>query len=67
MSENGNKRNLKINWDIRARVDTVDKETLKAMKETGCQRINDKDQSCFEYFKDLNFIFFTTGFWLKNS
>ena len=40
MSENGNKRNLKINWDIRARVDTVDKETLKAMKETGCQRIH---------------------------
>jgi radical SAM superfamily enzyme YgiQ (UPF0313 family) len=34
------KRNLKINWDIRARVDTVDEETLKAMKETGCQRIH---------------------------
>jgi len=33
-------RDLKINWDVRARVDTVDKEMLKEMKETGCQRIH---------------------------
>lgn len=33
-------RNLKINWDVRARVDTVDEEMLKEMKETGCQRIH---------------------------
>jgi len=34
------KRNLAINWDIRARVDTVDQETLKKMKKAGCQRIH---------------------------
>ena len=34
------KRNLKINWDIRARVDTVDEELLKEIKKTGCQRIH---------------------------
>jgi len=34
------KRNLKIVWDIRTRVNTVDKEVLKALKETGCQRIH---------------------------
>jgi len=34
------KRNLNINWDVRARVDTVDKELLKIMKDSGCQRIH---------------------------
>jgi len=34
------KRNLKINWDIRARVDTVDEKILTEMKKTGCQRIH---------------------------
>jgi len=34
------KRNLHINWDVRARVDTVDKELLKMMKVSGCQRIH---------------------------
>lgn len=34
------KRNLKIDWDIRARVDTVDEEILKKLKEAGCQRIH---------------------------
>ncbi|MFH0733371.1 MAG: radical SAM protein [bacterium] len=34
------KRGLNINWDVRARVDTVDKELLKAMKISGCQRIH---------------------------
>jgi len=34
------KRNLNIAWDIRARVDTVDKEVLKALKKAGCQRIH---------------------------
>ena len=34
------KRNLKISWDIRARVDTVDKELLKLMKQAGCVRIH---------------------------
>ena len=34
------KRNLKIYWDIRTRVDTVDEEVLRQMKETGCQRIH---------------------------
>jgi len=34
------KRNLNINWDVRARVDTVDENLLKAMKVSGCQRIH---------------------------
>lgn len=34
------KRNLSIVWDIRTRVDTVDKEILKTLKESGCQRIH---------------------------
>jgi radical SAM superfamily enzyme YgiQ (UPF0313 family) len=35
-----NKRGLKINWDIRTRVNTVDGEVLKALKGAGCQRIH---------------------------
>jgi len=34
------KKNLHITWDIRARVDTVDQELLKMMKQAGCQRIH---------------------------
>ena len=34
------KRNLDIAWDIRTRVDTVDEEVLKLLKEAGCQRIH---------------------------
>lgn len=34
------RRNLKIFWDVRARVDTINEEVLRAMKETGCQRIH---------------------------
>lgn len=34
------KRHLDINWDVRARVDTVDEELLKKMKDSGCQRIH---------------------------
>jgi radical SAM superfamily enzyme YgiQ (UPF0313 family) len=34
------KRNLKIVWDVRTRVDTVDKEVLIKMKKAGCQRIH---------------------------
>lgn len=34
------KRNLDITWDIRTRVNTVDEEVLKALKEAGCQRIH---------------------------
>lgn len=33
------KEKLKIYWDVRARVDLVDKEMLQRMKKTGCQRI----------------------------
>jgi radical SAM superfamily enzyme YgiQ (UPF0313 family) len=33
-------RGLKIGWDVRARVDTVTPEMLKAMKEAGCDRIH---------------------------
>lgn len=33
-------RRLKISWDIRARVNTVDKELLKLMKTAGCTRIH---------------------------
>lgn len=33
-------RNLKIFWDVRARVDTVDEELLSLMKNTGCERIH---------------------------
>lgn len=34
------KRNLKIVWDIRTRVNTVDEEILKNLKKAGCQRIH---------------------------
>ena len=34
------KRKLNIAWDIRTRVDTVDKEMLTKMKKAGCQRIH---------------------------
>jgi radical SAM superfamily enzyme YgiQ (UPF0313 family) len=34
------KRNLNIVWDIRTRVNTVDEEILKALKEANCQRIH---------------------------
>ncbi|MFH1610425.1 MAG: radical SAM protein [Patescibacteria group bacterium] len=34
------KRNLKINWDIRARVNTIDEELLILMKKAGCVRIH---------------------------
>jgi radical SAM superfamily enzyme YgiQ (UPF0313 family) len=33
-------RGLKIHWDVRARVDTVTPDMLKAMKEAGCDRIH---------------------------
>jgi len=33
-------RGLDIGWDIRARVDTVDKELLRTMKKSGCERIH---------------------------
>ncbi len=34
------KRKLKFNWDIRARVNTVDKEVLTHLKKAGCVRIH---------------------------
>ncbi|KPJ62243.1 MAG: hypothetical protein AMS15_04535 [Planctomycetes bacterium DG_23] len=34
------RRNLEVGWDVRARVDTVDEEMLKAMAEAGCERIH---------------------------
>jgi radical SAM superfamily enzyme YgiQ (UPF0313 family) len=34
------KRNLKITWDVRTRVDTVDEEILTKMKKAGCLRIH---------------------------
>lgn len=34
------KRGLEITWDIRARVDTVDEEVLRALKKAGCERIH---------------------------
>ncbi len=34
------RRKLKIGWDVRARVDTVTPEMLKAMREAGCERIH---------------------------
>jgi len=33
------RRNLKIGWDIRARVNTVDPELLMLLKKAGCERI----------------------------
>ncbi len=33
-------RDLKIGWDVRARVDTIDEELLKKMKQAGCLRIH---------------------------
>lgn len=34
------KNNLKINWDVRARVNTVDEELLNLMERAGCKRIH---------------------------
>lgn len=34
------RRDLRFFWDIRARVDTVDEEILKKLKQAGCQRIH---------------------------
>ena len=34
------KRNLRFIWDIRARVDTVDEDMLKLLKQSGCHRIH---------------------------
>jgi len=34
------KRDFTIAWDIRARVDTVDEEVLRKLKQAGCQRIH---------------------------
>ncbi len=34
------KRKMKFSWDIRARVDTVDKEMLILLKRAGCERIH---------------------------
>ena len=34
------KRNLKIYWDIRSRVDTVDEEVLNLLRQAGCLRIH---------------------------
>lgn len=34
------KRGLKIKWDIRTRVNVVNEELLKSMKEAGCERIH---------------------------
>lgn len=34
------KENLEINWDIRARVNTVDEELLNLMAKAGCKRIH---------------------------
>jgi anaerobic magnesium-protoporphyrin IX monomethyl ester cyclase len=34
------RRKLNIGWDIRARVDTVDEEMLKALRAAGCERIH---------------------------
>lgn len=34
------RRRLKIGWDIRARVDTVDPEMLAKLKKAGCERIH---------------------------
>lgn len=34
------RRGLHIGWDIRARVDTIDLELLKKMKQAGCMRIH---------------------------
>ncbi len=34
------KRKIKIGWDIRARIDTVNKEMLRALKKAGCIRIH---------------------------
>jgi len=33
-------KNIKLSWDIRARVNTVDKELLRLMKNAGCERIH---------------------------
>jgi radical SAM superfamily enzyme YgiQ (UPF0313 family) len=34
------RRGLDIGWDVRARVDTVNAEMLRAMKDAGCERIH---------------------------
>jgi len=34
------RRGLDVGWDIRARVDTVDEEMLKALRAAGCERVH---------------------------
>ena len=34
------RRNIDVVWDIRARVNTVDKDTLFKLKKAGCERIH---------------------------
>ena len=34
------RRNIKLSWDIRARVNTVDEQLLYLMKQAGCERIH---------------------------
>lgn len=49
------KRDLKIDWDVRARVDTVDKELLEEMSKAGCKRIHFGVESASEkVLKALN-------------
>jgi len=49
------RRGLKFVWDIRARVDTVDREVLEKLKEAGCVRIHFGVESGTEkILKELN-------------
>lgn len=48
-------RALKIAWDVRSRVDTIDEEMIKVMKEAGCVRIHFGVESSQEHvLKALN-------------
>jgi anaerobic magnesium-protoporphyrin IX monomethyl ester cyclase len=49
------RRNLKITWDIRARVNTVDEDMIPIMKRAGCERIHFGVESAQDHIlKNLN-------------
>jgi len=47
------RRGLDVGWDIRARVDTVDEEMLRALKAAGCERIHYGVEAGSDHFMEV--------------
>ena len=47
------RRGLDVAWDIRARVDTVDEEMLRALKAAGCERIHYGVEAGSDHFMEV--------------